>query len=310
MRAVLTVTGPRWEIARVPRPVPAPGEVLVRVRAAGLNRADALMREGGYVPDDAGWTVGADRVGFEFAGEVVEPTGDWAAGDAVVGQAGGTCAEFVTLDHRLLLPRPAGWSWTEAAALPSALLTEYDALTRGGFGEGDAVLVVGATSGVGLFAVGLAAHLGASRVTGTTRRPERAPAVLAAGADDVLVLPGDTTRAGFDVVLDHVGGDTLAAVLPLAAPRARVVQIGRLGGATTTLDLELLARNRLSLIGTTFRGRTLPELARLADAVRPHLAELPVRPLVDSTFPLTEPEAAFARLSSPELFGKVVVTAP
>ncbi|TKG69286.1 zinc-binding dehydrogenase [Prauserella endophytica] len=312
MRAVRTVTGPRWTVVRMPRPVPAPEEVLVRVRAAGLNRADVLMRDDTYVPDDAGWSVATDRVGFEFSGEVVESTGEWSAGDAVLGQAGGTCAEFVTVDHRLLLRRPAGWSWTEAAAAPSALLTEYDALMHvGGFRPGETVLVTGATSAVGLVAVGLASYLGAGRVVGTTRRRERAASVLAAGADDVLVGPplrAEYTGTGFDVVLDHVGGATLTAVIPLVRPGGRVVQIGRLGGGTALLDLEILARHRLSLIGTTFRGRRLPELANLIDALRPHLSEFPRRPLIDSVFSLEEIEDAYERLASPELFGKVVIT--
>jgi NADPH2:quinone reductase len=305
-----------WVVRDVADPRPGVDEVLVRVHAAGLNRADLMMREGTYTPLGAGWTVARDRVGFEYAGVVAArgaEAGDVRVGDRVMGQAGGSCAELVVADPQQLLPVPDGSSWVEAAALPSALLTAYDALTGPAtLRPGERVLVIGATTSVGLVAVQTARALGAGRVVGTTRDPARASLVTDAGADDVLVLdghlPGPALVERFDVVLDLVGGSSLERCLPLAARSARIAQIGRLGGGTARIDLDLLARERISLTGTTFRGRSLDELRDLSRLLRRSGVVEHVRPLVGATFGLAEAEAAAAAMVAPGTRGKVVLT--
>ncbi|MEV8367592.1 quinone oxidoreductase family protein [Streptomyces niveus] len=169
MRALVTDgQSSRWKVAEVPPPDIGPHEALVEVAAAGLNHADLLMRQGRYLPTSADWNVPANRVGFEMAGRVraVGPhVRGIAPGQFVMAQTGGACAELVAVDHQLLLPVPESVAATDAAGLPSALLTEYDALTvRAGIRPADRVLITGATSGVGLVGVQLARALGAGTV--------------------------------------------------------------------------------------------------------------------------------------------------
>ncbi|MFC8078074.1 zinc-binding dehydrogenase [Streptomyces sp. NPDC057307] len=327
MRALVTEgRSRRWVVAEVPPPDIGPHEVLVEVVAAGLNRADLLMREGSYVPTSADWNVPLNRVGFEMAGRVrtvgprVPGTGSgfgsgFGPGQLVMAQTGGACAELVAVDHRLLLPVPEAVTATEAAGLPSALLTEYDALTEiARIRPADRVLITGATSGVGLVGVQLARALGAGTVIATTRSAAKTELLRSLGADRVI----DTSTTGltealgpdaYDVCLDHVGGVQVADLMGAAATSARIVQIGRLGGDRTELDLELLAARRLRLIGTTFRGREADELHTLVAHLRTALPGLlsDVRAVIDSVRAFTAPEDAAERLTQPGLTGKVVL---
>jgi NADPH:quinone reductase len=311
-------TGPRWEWTDDDAPAPADGEVLVSVTAAALNHADLLMRDGRYTPSDASWKVAADRVGFELAGTVVAtgPTsGQIPLGTTVMAQAGGACAELVAVDAGLLLPC-RGLAARCAAALPSGLLTEFDALAQAGFRPGDDVLITGAASGVGRIGVQLARVLGAGSVVATTRSSDSAAGLRRLGADRVIVTGRDPLAAASScrVVLDHVGGGLLAEVVDAAPAGARIVQIGRLGGGTTTVDLERLAARRLTLIGTTFRDRGLDELraltARLRDEPRLRDRWGGIEPTIDSTFALTDPEPAAGRLADARHSGKVVLLTP
>ncbi|MGW8667939.1 zinc-binding dehydrogenase [Streptomyces niveus] len=321
MRALVTDgQSSRWKVAEVPPPDIGPHEVLVEVAAAGLNHADLLMRQGRYLPTGADWNVPADRVGFEMAGRVraVGPrVGGIVPGQFVMAQTGGACAELVAVDHQLLLPVPESVAATDAAGLPSALLTEYDALTaRARIRPADRVLITGATSGVGLVGVQLARALGAGTVIATTRSAAKADLLRSLGADHVI----DTSTTGvvealgpdaYDVCLDHVGGAPFAELMGAAAPLARIVQIGRLAGDRAEIDLELLAARRLRLIGTTFRGRDAAELhtlvAHLRAALPGLLGEHRVRPVIDSVVDLTTAEEAAKRLTEPGLTGKVVL---
>lgn len=340
MRA-LTTEGKNspWLLAEVPPPDIGPQEVLVEVAAAGLNRADLLMRQGDYVPTSADWNVPLNRVGFEMAGrvrafgpEVSPESSGFTAGQWVMAQTGGACAEWVAVDHRYLLPVPPvqpvqpvperagtadGRRMAEAAGLPSALLTEYDALTEVGLiRRGDRVLITGATSGVGLIGVQLAHALGAASVMTTTRSPAKAALLRTLGADRVIdtSTTGITAALGadaYDLCLDHLGGPFLPDLMGAAAPRARIVQIGRLAGDEARLDLELLAARRLRLTGTTFRGRTAEELhtlvARLRSALPDLLSRHEIRPVLDSVHDLTAANEAAARLTQPDLTGKVIL---
>ncbi|MET9552233.1 zinc-binding dehydrogenase [Streptomyces sp. NPDC006645] len=321
MRALVTDSrSSRWTVVELPAPGIGPHDVLVEVAAAGLNHADLLMRQGRYVPTGADWNVPADRVGFEMAGRVraigSRVTG-FAPGQFVMAQTGGACAELVAVDHRLLLPVPETVDPTDAAGLPSALLTEYDALTASArIRPADRVLITGATSGVGLVGVQLARALGAGAVIATTRSAAKVALLRSLGADRVV----DTSAEGiadalgpdaYDICLDHVGGARFGELMGAAAPSARIVQIGRLAGDHARIDLELLAARRLRLIGTTFRGRDAGELHALVAHLRTALPRLlgghHVRTVVDSVFDLTAAEDAAKRLTEPGLSGKVVL---
>ncbi|MFF1696386.1 zinc-binding dehydrogenase [Streptomyces sp. NPDC058257] len=321
MRALLTSGTPStWTVTDIAPPAIAPDEVLVEVANAGLNRADLLMFEGAYVPSSADWNVAPDRVGFEMAGRV-RTVGDQVTGIApgqyVMAQTGGACAELVAVDHRLLLPAPEPLDLAAAAGLPSALLTEYDALTGAAqFRPGDRVLITGGASGVGHIGVQLARALGARSVIATTRSTAKASLLRELGATRVINTDSaDIAKAlgpdAFDVCLDHLGGPVLTGLLGAAAPRARIVQIGRLAGTHAHLDLETLASHRIQLIGTTFRGRQADELhtltARLREALPGLLRTHDVRPVVDSVLDLSEAERARQLLDRPGHTGKVIL---
>ncbi len=324
MRAVILThssSGPRWQVADVDEPELGSGDVLVRVAAAALNHADGLMRRGSYVPSGAGWRVSPDRVGFELAGTVaaVGPSVTGVmVGDQVMAQAGGACAESVAVDAGLLLPT-RGLALTAAAALPSGLLTEHDALAQAGFVPGDDVLITGASSGVGRIGVQLARTLGAGRIVATCRDQAAAVELGRLGADlvinpdteSVAEVLGGPDRPRCSIVLDHVGGELLADVMRAVPAGARIVQIGRLGGRSMRLDLELLAAHRLILRGTTFRGRDLSELhdvtARLRDEPTLTAAWGGILPTIASVFALNAAEAAAEQLVSGQRSGKIVL---
>ena len=310
------------ELTELPDPEPAPHEVLIRVRAGGLNRADLLARAGSYPTSPGASTPDVVVAGLELAGEVL------ASGSDVVGLASGArvmglgrgYAEHACVDHRMLLPVPESYSWAEAGATPIALLTAHDALvTNGRFAAGESVLIQAATSGVGTMATSVARQLGAGAILGTSRSPEKLAQLNAAlvGIDvtvnDVLdVVERETNGHGADVVLDNVGASTLAQNLAAAAIRGRIVQIGRLGGASAELDLEELARKRVSLIGVTFRTRSPEERAEVA---RRCLAELgdalaagDLRPTLARSFPLEQAADAQDAMARNEHVGKLVLT--
>jgi len=321
------------EVTDVPDPRPGAGQLLVAVRAAGLNRADLAARAGRYVVGTGRTTTAtapAEPVvaGAELAGEVVavgpEVTG-WRVGDAVMAQGRGY-AELAVVDAALTLPKPEPLSWAEAGALPVALLTMHDALvTNGRWQPGETVVVHAATSGVGVVGVQLALHLGAPLVLGTSRTPAKWPALRAAlggpATDERLVLvePAELGRRsseltgdrGIDVVIDNVGATVLEASLAAAAIRGRIVQVGRLGGRHGTIDLDELARKRVSLIGVTFRTRTRAERVAVVEAARRDLdaalAEGVLRPPVHGVFGLDDALAAQEALARDEHVGKLVL---
>lgn len=317
------------EVCEVDDPHPGPGELLVRVRAAGLNRADLAVRAGGYRVG-TGRSVAAPtaplRAGAELAGEVVAlgpGVTDHAVGDAVMAQGAGY-AELAVVNAELAMPKPATLSWEEAGALPVGLLTMHDALvTNGRWRAGETVLVNAVTSGVGVLAAQLALHLGAPLVLGTSTTPQKWPALrAAAGLDDERFVPltpdqvvevarARTADRGIDVVIDNVGAASLAASLEAAAILGRIVQVGRLGGRQGTLDLDELARKRVSLIGVTFRTRSRAERLAVRRAAWADLAGAvaggALRAPIHARFPLEEIAAAQDALARNEHVGKLVV---
>lgn len=305
----------------VPNPEVHPGYIRVRVRAAGLNRADLLQRRGHY-PAPHGWP--ADIPGLEYAGEVEAVRGvtRWKVGDRVMGLVGGgAMAELVTVHQDETLPIPAGLSYDEAAAIPEAFLTAFDALVaRGRVAPGERVLIHAVGSGVGTAAAQIAKHLGAT-VIGTSRSADKLARATVYGLDVGI----DTSRGGFrdavgdpvHVILDVLGGPAFADNLHVLAPRGRLVMLGFLAGGRTTTDLGPILRKRLEVIGTMMRTRGLDERMPLVRAFTERMLPLfdhriehsaPLRPVLERTYPMTELAEAHRALEANETFGKVVVT--
>jgi NADPH2:quinone reductase len=296
-------------------PVPGDTELLVAVRAAGLNAADLVQRAGFY-PAPPGWP--ADIPGMEFAGEVVAVGRQvtlFAVGDRVMAVVGGGAqATLALVDESHALAVPEGLPWTEAGGFPEVFTTAYDALFRQAeLQMGERVLVSGAAGGVGTAGVQLAAQAGA-RVTATVRDPARHDAVASLGADVVLVPGHEAAQGPYDVVLELVGAPSLTNVLPHLATWGRVVVIGVGGGGRMEIELMDLMRRRVSIGGSTLRARSRREkadvAADMAAHVLPALGEGRLQVPVHDTFPLADAEAAYDHFAAGSKFGKVVLVAP
>ncbi|MGH9940962.1 MAG: NAD(P)H-quinone oxidoreductase [Pyrinomonadaceae bacterium] len=315
------------EVREVERPNIGGEEVLVRVRAAALNRADLLQRRGLY-PAPAG--APADIPGLEFAGEVAEigpAARRWRVGQRVFGiTGGGAQAEYSVVPESACAEIPDNLDWTEAAAVPEAFITAHDAMfTQGNLAMGETALVHAAGSGVGLAAVQLARAAGA-RTFGTARTPEKLErAGREFGLDEGIIVREDlrafvaaareqTNGAGVNLILDLVGASYFAANLEALAPHGRLLLVGTMGGARGEFDFGAVLSKRLRLTGTVLRARSTEEKARAVRLFAAHVAPLlkrgTVRPVVDGVFPLDEVRAAHRRLESNESFGKVVLLVP
>lgn len=324
MRAWLIVTGEdgrRLELRGVPDPSPAAGELLVRVRAAGVNRADLARNPYHYGHADRS---APPIAGLEMAGEVAAVgTGVTAfrVGEGVMAMASGSYAELVRVPERLAMPVPASMPWEEAGAAPVAFLTAHDALvTHGRVRPGEAVLIHAVTSGVGVAALQLAKLAGARPVLGTSGSRDKLARLAKRGLDVAIdhreesiadrVLAA-TDRHGADVVIDNVGGSVFTENVRCLAPRGRLVQIGRLGGATAEIDLDEVARKRLTLIGVTFRTRSLDEHAAIVraflDDAYPALAGGQLATVVDRVFAFADVPGAHEYLRANTHVGKVVL---
>ena len=305
-------------VAEVPRPAAGPNQVRVRVRAAGLNRADLLQRRGRY-PAPHGWP---DAIpGLEFAGEVeaVRPGAmRWKVGDRVMGLVGGGAhAEAVALHEDELLPIPDGMSFTDAAAIPEVFLTAFDALeVRGRVQEGERVLIHAVGSGVGTAAAQLAHRMGAT-VIGTSRTAGKLARAVLFGVDvpvDTSATPlGEAVTEPVDVIIDVLGGPAFADHLALLAPRGRLVVLGFLAGSVTPeVDLGPVLRKRLEIVGTAMRTRESAERIALAQEftarVLPLFAHGQLRPVVDRVIPMTSAAEAHQLMERDETFGKIVLS--
>lgn len=311
------------EIRDGPTPSPGTGEVLVRVHASALNRADLMQREGRY-PAPAG--APSDIPGLEFAGEIAELGPDatlWRAGDRVFGiTGGGGNAEYLVAHERVLAAIPDVLSWTEAAAVPEAFITAHDALvTQAAVQMSERVLIHAVGSGVGVAAVQLARAAGALPY-GTARTADKLDRAReygmengAAIGDDLGALAASVARwsdgQGMNVVLDLVGGPYLGASVHAAAARARIILIGSVAGATAPLPLGVVMAKRLTIRGTVLRARPLEEkiaaTRAFASQVVPLLACRTVRPVIDRVFALDQIRAAHELMASNRTFGKVVL---
>jgi NADPH2:quinone reductase len=305
------------------RPVPAAadGDVLIRVAAAGVNRPDVFQRKGGYAPPPGA----SDLPGLEVAG-VVAACGPgvtrWHEGDEVCALlAGGGYAEYAVAPAGQCLPRPAGFSMVEAAALPETFFTVWtNVFERGRLQSGQSLLVHGGSSGIGTTAIQLAARAGAI-VYATAGSAAKCDACVRLGAthavnyrdeDFVAVVRDVTGGRGVDVILDMVGGEYVARNLSLLAEDGRLVQIAVLQGGKATVDASLVMRRRLTFTGSTLRPRPVTEKARIAAALErevwPWLERRDVRPQIYRTLPLAEASQAHALMESSAHIGKIVLT--
>lgn len=306
-------------------PAPAADRVLVRVRAAALNRADLLQRRGFY-PAPKGFPT--EIPGLEFAGEVAA-TGDEVQnlkiGQRVFGiTAGAAQAEFVSIAENNLVEIPANLNFTEAAAVPEAFITAHDALfAQADLRIGETVLIHAIGSGVGLAALQLAKAAGAF-VIGTSRTADKIERATGFGLDVgiltagelnaekfALAIKNETNNAGANVVLDLVGAKYLQANLLSLAKLGRLVFVGATAGNRAEFDILTVMTKRLRLFGTILRARSAEEKATatrlFAEQVVPLLARGAVKPTIDRVFPLAEIRAAHERLESNQSFGKVVL---
>ena len=296
-------------------PQPGPGQVLIRVAAAGVNRPDVFQRMGYYPPPPGA----PDTLGLEVAGEVVVGAGRWQVGDRVCALvAGGGYAEYVACDARHALPVPAGLDMVAAASLPETVFTVYANVFEGGrLMAGEALMVHGATSGIGVAAIQMGKAAGAT-VIATARGADKAAAARAIGADVVIDTAVENfaevaaRHGGVDVVFDMVGASYFAGNLASLKHRGRIVFIAALGGNDVALPVMALMQKQATLTGSTLRARPADDKARLAAEIErvvwPWIAAGAVRPQLDSVFPLADASAAHAVMEGGSHVGKIVLT--
>jgi putative PIG3 family NAD(P)H quinone oxidoreductase len=323
MRAVIATEpgGPEvLSIAEIADPEPGPGEVVLEVAAAGLNRADLLQRQGFYPPPPGA----SDVIGMECSGTVAAVgagVDDWSVGDqACALLAGGGYAERVAIPAGQLMPVPDGIDLVTAAAIPEVACTVWsNVFMVAGLQPQETLLVHGGAGGIGSFAIQLAHRLGA-RVLTTAGSAEKLEACAALGADvtinyredDFVAVVKEQTDGGVDVILDNMGAKYLDRNIDALAVQGRLVIIGMQGGTKAELDINKLLRKRGAVIATNLRGRPTEEKAAICSSVVEHVwplvAEGLVRPIVGRTFPLAEAAAAHAYMESGDHSGKILLT--
>lgn len=323
MRAVIADGSGGPEVLKVvQRPVPAPkeGEILVRVKAAGVNRPDVIQRQGGYPPPPGA----PDILGLEIAGEVTANgpnAARFAVGTPVMALVpGGGYADYAIVHESNALPIPAGLSFEEAGAIPETYFTVWtNVFDRGRLQSGETLLVHGGTSGIGTTAIQLARAFGAT-VIATAGSQEKCDACLRLGADvavnyrnqDFVTATKEATGGrGADVILDMVGGDYIPRNYEAAAQDGRIVQIAFLQSPKAEVDFRRLMVKRLTHTGSTLRPRSPAEKAGIAEALEdkvwPLLAQGRCRPVMDSTFAFEDVAKAHARMDGGKHIGKIVL---
>ena len=309
------------EFREVPDPpAPGAGQVLIRVRAAGLNRADIMQRLGKYPPPPG---FSPNIPGLEFAGEIEaigDDVRDRKKGDRVFGITSGEAqAEYLLVEESLAAPIPDNLSFTEAAAVPEVFITAHDAVfTQCGLKAGEWLLIHAVGSGVGLAGLQLAKANGA-KVIGTSRTADKLDRCSDLGLDVPLLtvepifadaVMDDTDRAGANIILDLVGGPYFPESLNALAVKGRMILVGLTAGRSANFELGKALFKRATIIGTVLRGRSTEEKAtavqKFVDEVIPLLASGAVKPNVDRVFPAAEVAEAHRYLESNESFGKVI----
>lgn len=319
MLAVLPESERRPQLGEVPDPTPSAGEVLLRVRAAALNRADLLQLRGLYPPPPGESPV----PGLECAGRVIEVgpgVEDWEPEDrAMALVAGGGQGELVAVPAGQLMPVPVGLSWEEAAALPEAALTAWTNLSHEGrLQAGETVVITAAASGIGTFAVQLAREMGA-KVIAAGRNLDRLKELRPLGADALVLLGegfGERVQEanggrGADLVMEMAGGEHLPRSLEALAPQGRLVLVGLLAGPKAEIDLARVLRLRLSIVGSVLRARSREEKAKLvADFHRfaeDRLADGRLKPFIDRILPFADVAQAYEAMEEGGVLGKIVL---
>jgi putative PIG3 family NAD(P)H quinone oxidoreductase len=301
-------------------PVLGADDVLVDIHATTLNRADLAQAAGNYPPP-----AGASPIlGLDMAGTIAAlgaNVAGWQVGDRVCALlAGGGYAERTVIDHRMLMPIPAGWSWAEAASLPEVYLTAFvNIFMEAAFQPGETVLVHGGASGVGTAAIQLVKAAGGTVIT-TAGKPEKVAACLSVGADRAINYNEEdfaqtarefTGGAGVDIILDMVGADYLARNISLLKVKGRLVWIATLGGAVGEINIGQLMGKRARLIGSVLRARPLAEKIEIVNRFRaqfwPQVESGVIRPVIDRTFPVQEAQAAHDSMRRYENIGKIVL---
>jgi NADPH2:quinone reductase len=310
-------------LGRRPLPQPGPGEVLIRVAAAGVNRADVMQRQGKYPPPPGA----SDLPGLEVAGTIVavgSGVGEWQVGDDVCALVtGGGYAEYCLAPGPQCLPVPRGFAMVQAAALPETFFTVWTSVfERGRLAAGETLLVHGGSSGVGTAAISLARAFGA-RVLVTAGSAEKCAACERLGAerainyrieDFVAVVKERTGGGGVDVILDMVAGDYVPRNIEALAGEGRLVVIAHARGTRAEVDLRAVVQRRLTLTGGSLRVRTVDQKGAIARALEEHVWPLlesgRVAPVIHATFPLAEAAAAHRLMESSAHIGKIVLVVP
>jgi NADPH2:quinone reductase len=319
--AVVTEQG--LVVKEVPVPKPGPEQVLIRLRAIGLNRADLGVAAG----HKHGSIGGPGAIpGLEGAGEVVEVGSEVPdsirPGMRVMASLGASYAEYALADFGRVSPLPdANLSWEVAATLPIALQTMHDAVVTHGLCQpGSAIMIQGASSGVGLMGLQIAKLMGASAVVGTSTNPAKRArlaefgATLAVDTNDpawVQQVLEATGGRGVDAVVDQISGPLVSQTLAATAILGRIINVGRLGGMVAEFDFDLHAARRISYIGVTFRTRSVAEVREIVRRMRadlwPALSEGKLALPIDRVFHLDEVNAALAHMKANAHFGKIVM---
>lgn len=320
MRAVIAqgAGGPEvLSVSEVPDPTPGPGEVVVAVRAAGLNRADLLQRMGHYPPPPGA----SEIIGMECSGTVValgEGVGRWSVGDEVCALlAGGGYAERVVVPEGQVMVVPDGVDLVSAAALPEVACTVWsNVFMVGGLRPGETLLVHGGAGGIGTFAIQLA-HAAGARVIATAGSAEKRELCMSLGADVALDYHDDwvasvTDGGGADLVLDNMGAKYLMPNISVLREEGRLVVIGFQGGTKGELDLNALMRKRAAVISTNLRGRPVEGktaiCASVVEHVWPRVTAGDVKPIVGATLPLDQAAEAHRLMESGSHTGKILLT--
>lgn len=319
MKAVLFVPRPgggEVDIRDVPQPTAGVGEALVRVHAAGLNRGELMVKRSLV-------TGLPQQTGIEFAGEVAGlgvGASRFRVGERVMGHWRGGQAEFVAVDERLLVTVPERLSWIEAAGWLNVFVTAHDAIvTNARLKAGESILINAASSGIGVAALQIARLLGATPVLGSSRSGVKLRELyqygmqvgIEAGEGEAATIARATAGKGVDVIIDSVGGPALQRNLESMAVAGRIVSVGRLAGDTGELDLDLLAKMRVKLIGVTFRTRSKDEriacVQRCEADLWQALADGALQPVVHRSFRMLDVKAAHETMEMDQHIGKLVI---
>lgn len=319
MQAVIVTPGEPLALGEAPDPEVLANDVLIDVKAAGLNRADLMQRAGLYPPPPGA----SDILGLEAAGVVTQVGEDveaWSVGDRVCALlGGGGYAEFAAADAGSVFPIPDSLSFAEAACLPEAMMTVWaNVFMRGQLTAGESLLVHGGTSGIGVMALQMARTMGAGRIFATAGSDEKTAVCLDLGADVAInyrtqdFVEVVQAEDGADVILDVVGGDYIQRNIQVARLNGRIVNIAYQNGFQANIDFGPVLMKRLSLSATTLRARTAGEKHAIRDAVRSHFWDAvtggAIKPVLDSAHPMAEAETAHQRLEAGGHIGTIVLT--